>query len=122
MAVIRFHLDEDLPWRTASLLRSSGLDTTSAHETGLHGASDDAQLRYAAEEGRVLVTRNRPDFVRWTLTFQAHGWSHAGVLLVPRSLNEARPHVIAAALAAYAAAHRDGLPPYMVDYLRPPAR
>ncbi len=122
MAVIRFYLDEDLPWRAAALLMANGIDATSVHHTGRFGLSDDAQLRFAAAEHRVLVTRNRSDFARWTVTFQEHGWGHAGVLFVPRSLDQARPHVLASALTAYAAAHPDGLPPYMVDYLRRPVR
>jgi hypothetical protein len=63
---MRFLLDEDLPPKVAVIARSLGLDVVSVHEIGRTGLSDEAQLRFAASETRILVTRNRDDFIALT--------------------------------------------------------
>jgi len=115
--VIRFYLDEDLPYRVAVIARANGLDVVSSHECGRNGLPDEEQLRLAANEGRCLVTRNRDDFQALTLRFFESGWSHAGVLIVSRSLPSQDPGGLARALVAYARAHEDGLPAYTIGWL-----
>jgi predicted nuclease of predicted toxin-antitoxin system len=119
--VLSFFLDEDQSDETAKLARSQGLDAISSHEIGRNSIDDEEQLRWAAEQGRCLVTRD-DDFVRLTYRFLENHWPHAGVLLVPRSLSNSDFSGIAAALVAYAEQYPDGLPSYMVDYLRPVGR
>ena len=54
-----FFLDEDLSPRIATIAREQGLDVLSTHESGRNGLDDEEQLRFAAQEGRILVTCNR---------------------------------------------------------------
>ncbi|MDF1521513.1 MAG: DUF5615 family PIN-like protein [Trueperaceae bacterium] len=100
---VRFLLDEDLPPKVAAIARSLGLDVVSVHDIGRTGFSDEDQLRFAASEARVLVTRNRDDFIALTHRAFATNVPHHGVLLVPRSAPNTHPERIAHALAAWAA-------------------
>ena len=115
---MRCYLDEDLSPRVAEIARGlCGLDVVSAHEAGAFAWTDDAQLRYAAQEGRCVVTRNREDFVLETLAaFEAHS-PHAGVLIVPHTLPNDHFTAIATALCEYARRFPDGMQPYTIDFL-----
>lgn len=95
---MKFYLDEDLPPSVAQIARNQGLDVTSVHEEGRHGLSDPEQLEHAAAEGRVLVTRNRNDFIELTRRAFQRASPHGGVLVVTRSLPNRRPERMAAAL------------------------
>jgi hypothetical protein len=117
----RFLLDEDLPPAAARIARSLGIDVISSHECNRNGLPDEAQLRLAAEERRCLVTRNRDDFSAQTRVFFENGWTHAGVLIVPRSLPSRESARIAHALAAYSRQFTEDVPDYTIAYLRPAA-
>ena len=95
---MRFLLDEDLNPLIAEVARALGLDVVSVHEIDRRGVPDEGQLRFSAAEDRIFVTRNRDDFIRLTIAFFQTGESHAGVLIVPRSLPNHRPERIAHAL------------------------
>lgn len=71
---IRFHLDENSPAAIADGLRRRGIDVTTTPESGLVGASDEEQARYALAEGRVIFTQDQ-DFLR----IHASGTPHAGI-------------------------------------------
>lgn len=116
---MRFYLDEDQSYRVARRARELGADVTSASEQGRMGLEDRDQLLFAAEEGRAIVTRNQRHFAPLTLEFQRRAMPHAGVLFLPPSLPNEAFEAIAQAIAAYDREHPDGMPPYMVDYLRP---
>jgi uncharacterized protein with PIN domain len=47
----------------AALLCKMGFDELSSHEKGICCVSDYEQLEETAKEGRILVTRNRDDFI-----------------------------------------------------------
>lgn len=117
---MRFLLDEDLPPLAAETGRELGLDVTSVHELGRTGLSDPEQLRFAARERRVMVTRNRDDFIRLTTEFFRSGESHPGLLIVSRSLPSSKPERIAHALRSWSEA-RAGNPgnfgEYSIDFL-----
>ena len=117
---MRFYLDEDQSYRIAAIARSLGVDIVTTRDLGRGAASDAEQLALAAELGRVLVTRNYDDFARFTRRFLEEGRPHAGVLFVPRSLRGQYEAAIARAIARYDRDHPEGMPPYMIDYLRWP--
>ena len=53
---MKLFLDENLSPQHSSELRTEGHDAVSVLEVGLSGASDEQVLRFAVENGRVLVT------------------------------------------------------------------
>ncbi len=115
---MRFLLDEDLPPLVAEVARGLGLDASSVHELDRRGLPDDEQLRRAARDPRVFVTRNRDDFIRLTVQWFRTGEAHPGVVVVPRSLPNDQPERIAHALAAWAAAHDSEVTlAYLIDFL-----
>lgn len=116
---MRFLLDEDLSPRIAEIARRQGLDVQSVHDLGRRQLADEDQLRFAAAQGRVLVTRNRDDFIRLTVAFYQAGDPHAGVLIVPWSLPNRSPSRVARALAAWLARRRGALGSmeYVIDFL-----
>ena len=114
---MKFFLDEDLPPSVAEIARNQGLDVTTVQEEGRHGLSDPAQLEFAASQSRVMVTRNRNDFLDLTKqSFQTNS-PHHGVLIVTRSLPSRRPEWIAAALIRWAEEFEDHPAAGCVDYL-----
>ncbi len=78
--------------------RALGLDVTSVYECGRGELRDDEQLRLAAADGRIFVTRNRNDFLHWTIELSRTAQAHAGVLIVSRSVIATRPEPLAYAL------------------------
>lgn len=117
---MRFLLDEDLPPLVAEVARGLGMDVRSVHELGRTGLSDPEQLRLAAREGYVFVTRNRDDFLHFTVEFFRKEEPHAGVLIVSRSLPSSRPERISHALCRWEKSRKNnpgGFGPYAVDFL-----
>ena len=116
---MRFYLDENLSPAIVAAAEDLGVDIVSTHAIGRAGANDTAQLMWAAEEGRCLVTMDYDDFGALTRLFMARRLPHAGVLFVSPSLARSSFRAIARALSHYARAHPGDLPAYMVDWLRP---
>ena len=83
---MRFLLDKDLPPEAAEIARNVGLDVVSVHEISRQGYADDEQLRFAAGERRIFLTRNRDDFLLLTIEFYRVGEPHPGLLIVGRNL------------------------------------
>lgn len=73
-ARIKFHLDEHIKTAIAYELRRQGIDVTTTVEAKLRTASDESQLEYATQEGRVLVTHD-DDFLR----LSNDNTNHAGI-------------------------------------------
>ena len=116
---MRFYLDEGLSDQVAVIGRELGLDVVSSHECGRDGLSDEEQLRHAAVDERIFVTRNYRDFVQLTRRFFENQWPHAGVLLVPRSLaNDDFAHV-AQALSAFARDQEGAIAAHTIQFLSP---
>lgn len=114
---MKFYLDEDLSPKIAQMLREKKIDCISAHEKGMIQASDMAQLEFAANVERCLVTKNRDDFIRLTLRFFNSQLPHHGVLIVPHSSPGDRFYLIVEALENYDQAHSEGMMPYTIDFL-----
>ena len=82
MSAIRFYCDEDSQNRAlVQALRSRGVEVTSAAEAGLLAHTDEAQLLWAREQGRVLFTHNVGDFCRLHYQFLREAKQHAGIVV-----------------------------------------
>jgi len=68
---IRFHLDEHVDPAIASALRRAGIDVTTTIEAGLRTKDDEAHLKFARAEGRIIVTRDQ-DFLRFAALMSDH--------------------------------------------------
>src|SRR5262245_2270669 len=112
-------VDEDLSTDIAGIGRNLGLDIVSVHEIDRESWTDVEQLIQAAAEGRCIVTRNRDEFIAFTVHFTAAGRPHAGVLIVQGALREAGAAAIAHALAAFERARGSFPAEYLCDFLQP---
>jgi predicted nuclease of predicted toxin-antitoxin system len=121
---MRFLLDENVHPGVAEAAWEEDVDVVSVVEVRRVGRTDREQLEYAAEQGRVLVTRNRSDYLHWTQEFYHAGAAHAGVLLLGEGLPNDHPEAIGRALRRWARAHsygeegEVGFGAYHVDFLR----
>lgn len=101
--MLTFYLDEDIDLVLAPAMQRLGLDVTTTSGTGRRGSSDPDQLAFATGEGRVIVTRNRRDFVILHRLAIERGQRHAGIVAISRALFPFGPY--AAALARMSEAH-----------------
>lgn len=62
----KLYANENFPFPAAEELHRLGHDVITVQESGLAGQSvpDDAVLRFAADQGRILITLNRRHFVK----------------------------------------------------------
>jgi Domain of unknown function (DUF5615) len=80
---IRLYFDEDIMEKAlVRALRSRDVDVLTVGEAGRVGESDEAQLIWTTEQGRVLYSSNIGDFCQLHNAFIAEGRTHAGILLV----------------------------------------
>ena len=93
--LICFHGDENLPFAILAGLRRRGVDVTSTPEAGLMGATDEEQLAFANEQGRVIITQDT-DFLR----LHAEGKEHCGIAFYQQGAR-AIGQVVAALLEMY---------------------
>jgi predicted nuclease of predicted toxin-antitoxin system len=116
---MRFLLDEDLSPKVAEVARGLGLDVISVHEVGRRGRSDEDQLRFACQQNRIFVTRNRDDFRELVVAWFRAGGDSPGVLIVPYSLPNKHAERIAYALKQWAERWQEyGSPRFEgIDYL-----
>jgi hypothetical protein len=118
--LIRFYLDEDLSPTIAIRARAYVLDVWYSLACGNNGQPDEFQLAYAAAQGRVLVSRNYADFERLAKYYAQEGLSHAGILLIARSLDPRDFAGVVRALEAHAALYPDGMPDTLMYLHRVP--
>ncbi|MFY4728344.1 DUF5615 family PIN-like protein [Nitrospira sp. BLG_2] len=70
-------------------LRPHGFDVLTTRDASNLGLSDDAQLRFATERQRALLTHNRIDFERLhRAAIDGHA-SHAGIIIANRRASHA---------------------------------
>ncbi len=76
----RFYSNENLPRQILQILRELGHDVLTSAEAGNANRSvpDEEVLRYAASNGRILLTQNRIHFLR---LHQRRTLDHAGMVL-----------------------------------------
>ncbi len=80
---IAVYTDEQVYSALAPQLRRHGYDVVSAHEAGRvnQRISDPAQLAYATEHGRAILTNNSIDFAPLDARGKRQGRAHAGIVL-----------------------------------------
>lgn len=81
MSQVRLFTDEDVYGILAAHLRVAGCDAVSTPEAGRLGESDESQLTWSAQAGRVLVTFNVADFARLHHQWMQQGRHHAGLVV-----------------------------------------
>jgi hypothetical protein len=114
---VKYYLDEDISPRVAELLRGKKIDAVSAHEKEMIGASDEKQLMAAVQDGRVMVTRNRNDFILLTVRFFEDLKPHHGLVIIPHSIPGHDFSLMARLLARLAGQYPGGIPPYTINFL-----
>jgi len=96
---LALYLDEDFArGDRVAALRAADFDVLTPREAGLLGATDEAQLLFAAAQGRLLVSHNVADFPRLHAEFMAAGRHHRGICLVRQSA-KVGPAAVVAGLA-----------------------
>lgn len=81
MAAIRFFTDEDVYGAIAPSLRKSGIDAISTPESGRLGETDESQLEWAADQGRVFITFNVAHFANLHTQWMSQGRNHSGIVV-----------------------------------------
>ena len=81
MPAIRFFTDEDIYGAVAVALRNAGFDAISTPEAGRRGESDESQLQWATDEGRLIVTFNVAHFSNLHNVWQYQGRHHTGIVV-----------------------------------------
>jgi hypothetical protein len=110
MSAIRFFTDEDVYGSVAVALRRAGFDATSTPEAGRLRESDDSQLRWAANQGYVLVTFNVGHFARRHAEWLRRGDHHAGIVVsAQRPIGDVVRRLVSLANGLDAEAMRDRL-------------
>ncbi|MCL5962561.1 MAG: DUF5615 family PIN-like protein [Chloroflexi bacterium] len=79
--MIALYLDENIPPLVAKTLQDERYDVVSAHEVGMAGKPDDEQLRYAAADGRAILTFNQKHFRPLYDEWWFEGRTHCGIIL-----------------------------------------
>jgi hypothetical protein len=80
MSKIRLYLDEDF----IQALRSRNVDVLTVADVGMLNQSDEEQLNWARDNGRVIFSFNTRDFYRLHTAIIQKGLSHAGIILAPQ--------------------------------------
>jgi hypothetical protein len=79
-------MDEDAMIKDLVIaLRTRNVDVFTVDEAELRGRSDEQQLRYATEQGRVIYSFNVGHYAALHTLFLQQGLHHAGILLAPNS-------------------------------------
>jgi len=114
---VKLYLDEDISPKISVILRKKGVDAVSAHEADMLQASDAEQLSFAAAEGRVMVTRNRDDFITLTVQFFDDLKPHKGLIIVPHTIPGSEFSKLASLLAKFSKEHPKDVEPYTIEFL-----
>jgi predicted nuclease of predicted toxin-antitoxin system len=114
---VKLYLDEDISPIVPELLRKKGVKAVSAHERAMTGVTDEEQLLAAVNERRVMVTRNRNDFIALTIRFFQDLKPHSGLIIVPHSIPGSDFNLLAKRLLSCVKKHPKGLEPYTIEFV-----
>jgi len=89
MTPFRFVFDQHVNARALKPLRLQGVDVVHVAEVGLSDANDPEILAWAADEGRIVVTRNYQDFAPLVTAYNHRGLTFPGVLFFATSVRQA---------------------------------
>ena len=85
MSQIRLYIDEDSGnLSLVEALRNSAVDVMTTPDANKLSSSDEEQLIWATEEGRVIYTSNMGDFCRLHRTFAERKRTHSGIIVATR--------------------------------------
>lgn len=94
MSAVRLYVDEDAEEHAVVQgLRTAGVDVLTVSEAAMDCETDEAQLLFAASQGRALYSLNVADFCRIHRRFLNEGKEHAGIVLIPRQRYSAREKI-----------------------------
>jgi hypothetical protein len=83
------------------------------------GRGDLEQLRYAAREGRCLITRNAADYLEPVRPLIDRQEPHGGIILIPASFRGDEFPLLAEAIARCVATYPKGLADQVLFLTRP---
>ena len=107
---IKYYADEHVPRAVSDGMIRRGVDLVTCQQVGKRGATDEELLRFAAAEGRVIITQD-VDFLR----LHAAGESHAGIAYAKgKSIGE----LISGLMFIYQALDADDMKNH-VEFFRP---
>jgi hypothetical protein len=78
---IRPYLDNNIDLWIASDLRIRGFDAVHSLEIGHDQLTDEQHLRWAADQGRTVLTFDRQDFQDLAVEWFLRGEQHAGIII-----------------------------------------
>ena len=78
---VRLYLDRHIKIQLAEDLRARGYDVLTTQEAHLDTASDEAQLQFATDDNRAILTFNIRDFAPLRQAWSAAGKAHAGIIV-----------------------------------------
>jgi len=82
---IRLYIDEDSGnLSLVESLRNSAVEVMTTSEANKLSSSDEEQLIWATEQGRVIYSYNMGDFCRLHRTFAEQKRTQSGIIIVPR--------------------------------------
>jgi hypothetical protein len=85
MDKILLYIDEDaMDEDFVQALKSRNLDVLTVSDVGMLHRSDEDQLGWAKQNGRVIFSFNTRDFYQLHTTLIKRGLSHAGIILAPQ--------------------------------------
>jgi hypothetical protein len=80
---IRLYIDEDsFDKSLVAAFRSKDLDVITVADANKESCSDEDQLAWSAEQGRVIYSYNRRDFCRLHGEFLSTERNHAGIIVL----------------------------------------
>jgi len=82
---LTFYFDTHIAKACATQLRSQAIEVVRCEEVGMAEASDDDHLRYATENGHVMVSQDN-DFLVLDAKWRAQNKVHGGIFYIPNKL------------------------------------